>query len=124
MARLPREVGSTSLDGSRLSAGAAPCVSSRLVLYARHGRELMGCKSPVGEPTVKISPPTTSRGQGRLREEGPEAPVWWVWRRQDPRAHEQKGPTRPGLLGESAPEDEALGSWGVGKWRTHYRPTQ
>ena len=57
---------------------------------------------------MMISPPTTSQGQGRLREEGSGGS-----RRQDPRADEQKRHTRPSLLGESAPEDEALGSWGM-----------
>jgi len=37
-------------------------------VYARHGRELMGCKSPVGEPTPMNLVPTTSLRQGRLRE--------------------------------------------------------
>lgn len=37
-------------------------------MYARHGREFMGCKSPVGEPTSMNSVPTTSQRQGRLRE--------------------------------------------------------
>ena len=37
-------------------------------VYARHGREFMGCKSPVGEPTSMKSVPTTSLRQGRLRE--------------------------------------------------------
>jgi len=37
-------------------------------VYARHGREFMGCKSPVGEPTPMYLVPTTSLRQGRLRE--------------------------------------------------------
>ena len=37
-------------------------------MYARHGREFTGCKSPVGEPTSMKSVPTTSQRQGRLRE--------------------------------------------------------
>ena len=37
-------------------------------MYARHGREFMGCKSPVGEPTSMNSVPTTNLRQGRLRE--------------------------------------------------------
>ena len=44
-------------------------------MYARHGRELMGCKSPVREPMVLMLMDTiksTSRRQGRLREEGSE----------------------------------------------------
>ncbi|MBA4391152.1 MAG: hypothetical protein C0399_09455, partial [Syntrophus sp. (in: bacteria)] len=45
------------------------------LVYARHGRELMGCKSPVREPkgvhmmnTIK----STSRRQGRIRKNGSE----------------------------------------------------
>ena len=72
-------------------------------VYARHGRELMGCKSPVGEPVVMISPVTTSLRQGRLREEGSEGS-----RRQDPRADEQKRHKRPSIPGEPAPDGEAL----------------
>ena len=41
------------------------------LVYARHGRELMGCKSPVFESiTVVRWGKSTSRRQGRLREEG------------------------------------------------------
>jgi len=78
------------------------------VVYARHGRELMGCKSPVGEPKVIISSVTTSLRQGRLREEGSEGS-----RRQDPRADEQKRHKRPSIPGEPAPDGEALGSGGM-----------
>ena len=40
-------------------------------MYARHGCELMGCKSPVGEPlSYKVMIPTTSQRQGRHREVG------------------------------------------------------
>lgn len=40
------------------------------VVYAQHGHELMGCKSPVGEPQLihHESMITTSRGQGQTRE--------------------------------------------------------
>jgi hypothetical protein len=54
--------------GLLFSGGEAIRCNSRV--YARHGRELMGCKSPVGEPTPMNSVPTTSLRQGRLREEG------------------------------------------------------
>ena len=59
----------------RLSSAAIPgrtpgfCPLQRGV-YARHGRELTGCKSPVGEPASMNSTATTSLRQGRLREEG------------------------------------------------------
>jgi hypothetical protein len=44
---------------------------SIFLVYARHGRELMGCKSPVFESiTVVRRDKSTSRRQGRLREEG------------------------------------------------------
>jgi len=61
------------------------------LVYARHGRELMGCKSPVFESsTVVRRGKSTSRRQGRLREEGsggsPSAKLW---------ADEQKQHTRP-----------------------------
>jgi hypothetical protein len=41
------------------------------VVYAQHGHELMGCKSPVGEPKLihDGSIITTSRRQGQIREE-------------------------------------------------------
>jgi len=46
-------------------------------VYAQHGRELMGCKSPVGEPAIQMLESfgaerwtTTSLRQGRLREKG------------------------------------------------------
>ena len=43
------------------------------LVYARHGRELMGCKSPVGEPTsYEVMMATTSQRQGRHREVGSE----------------------------------------------------
>jgi|GEM_PF-2743840 len=46
---------------------------SIFLVYARHGRELMGCKSPVFESiTVVRRGKSTSRRQGRLREEGSE----------------------------------------------------
>ena len=66
-------------------------VSCRLV-YARHGHELMGCKSPVGVPTLSHwTMTTTSRRQGRSREGrsggSPSAKV---------RADEQKSHRRPG----------------------------
>jgi len=45
-------------------------------VYARHGRELMGCKSPVREPRVSAhmrdATRSTSRRQGRIREDGSE----------------------------------------------------
>jgi len=43
-------------------------------VYARHGHELMGCKSPVGVPALSqcASVITTSRRQGRIREDGSE----------------------------------------------------
>jgi len=46
-------------------------------VYAQHGRELMGCKSPEGEPAIQMLESfgaerwtTTSLRQGRFREEG------------------------------------------------------
>ena len=47
-----------------------------LLVYARHGRELMGCKSPVREPMVSILMDTTkstSRRQGREGDRPSEA---------------------------------------------------
>jgi len=43
------------------------------LVYARHGRELMGFKSPVRVPVLlKIVARSTSRWQGRHREAGSE----------------------------------------------------
>mgnify|MGYP006924543764 CR=1 FL=1 len=41
-------------------------------VYARHGHELMGCESPVGVPALPsfMTMTTTSRRQGRIREDG------------------------------------------------------
>jgi len=72
-------------------------------VYAQHGHELMGCKSPVGEPklTHHESIITTSRRQGQTREgmsEGsPSAKL---------RADEQKSHRRPIFGDESAQDDE------------------
>ena len=75
--------------------GSSARVPRRLepFVYARHGHELMGCKSPVGVPVMSTmwTNITTSRRQGQTREgmsEGsPSAKV---------RADEQKLHRRPG----------------------------
>ena len=78
-------------------------------MYAQHGHELMGCKSPVGEPKLihDESIITTSRRQGQIREEmsegSPSAKL---------RADEQKSHRRPNLWGEWAQDHETLGSGG------------
>ena len=47
-------------------------------VYARHGHELMGCKSPVGDSALSIETMiTTSRRQGHHR----EVLYWKQWRR-------------------------------------------
>ncbi len=64
-----------------------------LFVYARHGRELMGCKSPVEVPVMSTmwADITTSRRQGQVREDlsggSPSAKV---------RADGQKSHRRPG----------------------------
>jgi hypothetical protein len=75
-------------------------------VYARHGRELMECKSPVREPMVFMlmnTTKSTSRRQGRLREEGSEGS-----RRANVRADGQKPHTR-------------LSSWA--SWHNTTKPT-
>ena len=78
-------------------------------MYAQHGHELMGWKSPVGEPIhdseyTKVDL-TTSRRQGQTREgmsEGsPSAKL---------RAYEQKRHRRPSLWGEWAQDHKTPGS--------------
>src|SRR5262245_36861270 len=61
---------SANADGGERAGTALFAVSVRSTgrVYARHGRELMGCKSPVGEPTPMHLVATTSLRQGRLRE--------------------------------------------------------
>jgi hypothetical protein len=39
----------------RNNSAASAASPLQLIVYAQHGRELMGCKSPVGEPTSKCS---------------------------------------------------------------------
>jgi hypothetical protein len=79
------------------------------IVYAQHGHELMGCKSPVGEPKLihHESILTTSRRQGQIREEmsegSPSAKL---------RADEQKSHRRPSLQGEWAQDHETPGSGG------------
>jgi len=49
--------------------------SLKLMVYAQHGRELMGCKSPVEEPWFSqewYETTTTSQRQGRFREKPSE----------------------------------------------------
>ena len=97
--------------GSR--AGVAGHVEP--VVYAQHGHELMGCKSPVGEPkSMIVSIPkwidTTSRRQGQTREgmsEGSPSATQ--------RAYEQKRHTRPSRRGELAQDNETHGFARQGK---------
>ena len=98
----------TKLSGARKRRP----VWSRLV-YARHGHELMGCKSPVGDPALSIEMmATTSRRQGRHREvssEGsPSAKV---------RADEQKRHRRPGPRASQHNMTKPTGVRGQGKCR-------
>ena len=80
-------------------------------MYARHGHELMGCKSPVGVPALSIGTMrTTSRRQGRPREGrsggSPSAKV---------RADEQKSHRRPSPRASQHNMYEALRYTGQGK---------
>ena len=75
-----------------------------MFVYAQHGHELMGCKSPVGEPKLirHESIITTSRRQGQTREgmsEGsPSAKV---------QADEQKLHIRP-ISGDELAQDNEV----------------
>ncbi len=73
------------------------------IVYAQHGHELMGCKSPVGEPKLihHESIITTSRRQGQIREEMSEGSP-----SANLRADEQKSHRRPISGDESAQDDE------------------
>jgi len=70
-----------------------------MFVYAQHGHELMGCKSPVGEPTLFIHSTmiTTSRRQGQARESLSEGSL-----SAKLRADEQKSHIRPSFRGEWA----------------------
>ena len=84
--------------------------SSGASWYARHGRELMGCKSPVREPMVFIVMDTnksTSRRQGRLREEGSEGS-----RSANVRDDEQKPYRRLSPWASRPITTKPAGSWG------------
>ena len=80
-------------------------VRVHVLVYARHGHELMGCESPVGVPVVSfVATVTTSRRQGQTREgmsEGsPSAKL---------RADEQKSHRRPSFQDEWAQDHKVLG---------------
>ena len=74
------------------------------LVYAQHGHELMGCKSPVGEPKLihHGSIITTSRRQRQIREEmsegSPSAKM---------RADEQKLHRRP-ISGDELAQDNEV----------------
>ena len=80
-------------------------------VYARHGHELMGCKSPVGDSALSIETMiTTSRRQGHHREVlsggSPSANV---------RADGQKLHRRPGLWASQHNMTKPSGVMGQGK---------
>ena len=89
-------------------------VNVELIVYAQHGHELMGCKSPVGEPKLihDESIITTSRRQGQIREEmsegSPSAKL---------RAYGQKCHRRPSRRGKLAQDNETHWFARYGKWR-------
>ena len=101
--------------------GAECSVLLERLVYAQHGHELMGCKSPVGEPlsltgnvnhripskwlTPFISgylTPTPSRGQGQTRE-GMSKESLSAKRRAD----EQKRHIRPASLGRAGTRQQS-----------------
>lgn len=112
---------------SRVVTRRLPCSSSckasdvlprrlHVIVYAQHGHELMGCKSPVGEPRqhggyLQLIV-TTSLRQGQPREGLSEGS-----RRQscEPRNTNAIEGRHPG--GESAQHDKAVWFEGHGKWR-------
>ena len=77
------------------------------LVYAQHGHELMGCKSPVGEPKLihHGSIISTSRRQGQAREclSGGSLSAKL-------RAYEQKRDIRPSCRDELAQDNEIQGS--------------
>lgn len=83
-------------------------------MYARHGRELMGCESPVRKPMVCIyvtnATKSTSRRQGRFREEWSEGSP-----RQDVRADGQKSHREAQSPGELARHNKIQGLRRQGK---------
>jgi len=115
-------VTSTAPFHSRIScpgaAAAAPLLvggpytvyGSHHLVYARHGRELMGCKSPVREPkgvhmlnTIK----STSRRQGRFREEWSEGSLSAKVRADEQKSYHPQAGTRAQSPGELARHNEA-----------------
>ena len=78
-------------------------------MYAQHGRELMGCKSPVGEPSLHEGKETTttSQRQGRFREKPSEGSLG-----ANLRADEQKLHPRPSLWASQHHMAKPLGSGG------------
>jgi len=83
------------------------CHPLHALVYAQHGHELMGCKSPVGEPILSThwTIITTSRRQGQARE-GLSGGSLSAKLRTD----EQKSHRRPSFRGEWAQDHETLGS--------------
>jgi len=75
----------------RTAISQTSCFQLHCIVYARHGRELMGFKSPVSVPcNVVKRNKITNRRQGRHREVGSEGS-----RSVNLRADEQKRHIRP-----------------------------
>ena len=66
----PLEPNATALLPGSVTRSGAVSGQEQLLVYARHGRELMGCKSPMCEPDRRPhgSDRNISRRQGQLRE--------------------------------------------------------
>ena len=111
----PCSVTTFALSGRRLAdrRDAGPRArSARLerVVYARHGHELMGCKSPVGDPALSTTMATTSRRQGHRREALSEGSP-----SANARADGQKPHRRPGSWASQHNMTKPAGVTGQGK---------
>jgi hypothetical protein len=104
----------TGRGGAKRSTGPAAAEGRRVVdqlVYARHGHELMGCKSPVGDPAMSFATmATTSRRQGHRREALSEGSP-----SANARADEQKPHRRPGPRASQHNMTKPAGVTGQGK---------
>jgi len=109
---LPSKKCSSRCNALAISGGGRAAVRLHRLVYARHGRGLMGWKSPVGGPPSTMLTPTTSSRQGPTREGRSEGSRRQSCEPRNTNAIEGRHPR-----GESAQRDKALWSGGGGKWR-------
>ena len=100
------------VERSGSAAGRAADRPLQPVVYARHGRGLMGCKSPAGGPPSTMLTPTASSRQGPTREGRSEGSRRQNCEPRNTNAIEGRHPR-----GEPAQHGKALWSGGHGKWR-------